>query len=292
MNTKQKGIIFTMIATILFGITPAVGKLTYAMGNNGVQLAFLRHLFVLPLFFIIVVYQGQSFRLNKSQWLDVFKVGFFGNTLTIVMLYSSYEYIGVGSATVLHFLYPLFVVCMNFVLYHQKLNKQQLCCLVLAIIGIFCFMDSSSSSLMGALLAILSGVFFAYYMVGMDRSSIRYMSPYVFNFYLVLMNSIVIFILAFLLGRITILPVQAYILSGVVAILTSLVGVVLLQKGIYCLGASLTAILSTLEPITSIVVGVVWLNESLTLLKIIGCILVLFSTFILVKAQNQKEDIQ
>ena len=224
MNTKQKGIIFTMIATILFGITPAVGKLTYAMGNNGVQLAFLRHLFVLPLFFIIVVYQGQSLRLNKSQWLDVFKVGFFGNTLTIVMLYSSYEYIGVGSATVLHFLYPLFVVCMNFVLYHQKLNKQQLCCLVLAIIGIFCFMDSSSSSLMGALLAILSGV-------------------------------------------------------------------VLLQKGIYCLGASLTAILSTLEPITSIVVGVVWLNESLTLLKIIGCILVLFSTFILVKAQNQQEDI-
>lgn len=207
------------------------------------------------------------------------------------MLYSSYEYIGVGSATVLHFLYPLFVVCMNFVLYHQKLNKQQLCCLVLAIIGIFCFMDSSSSSLMGALLAILSGVFFAYYMVGMDHSSIRYMSPYVFNFYLVLMNSIVIFILAFLLGRITILPIQAYILSGVVAILTSLVGVVLLQKGIYCLGASLTAILSTLEPITSIVVGVVWLNESLTLLKIIGCILVLFSTFILVKAQNQKEDI-
>ena len=292
MNTKQKGIIFTMIATILFGITPAVGKLTYAMGNNGVQLAFLRHLFVLPLFLMIVIYQGQSLRLNKSQCLDVFKVGFFGNTLTIVMLYSSYEYIGVGSATVLHFLYPLFVVCMNFILYHQKLNKQQLCCLALAIIGIFCFMDSSSSSLIGALLAILSGVFFAYYMVGMDHSSIRYMSPYVFNFYLVLMNSIVIFILAFLLGRVSILPLQAYILSGVVAVLTSLIGVVLLQKGIYCLGASLTAILSTLEPITSIVVGVVWLNESLTLLKIIGCILVLFSTFILVKAQNQKEDIQ
>ena len=291
MNTKQKGIIFTMIATILFGVTPAVGKLTYAMGNNGVQLAFLRHLFVLPLFLMIVIYQGQSLRLNKSQCLDVFKVGFFGNTLTIVMLYSSYEYIGVGSATVLHFLYPLFVVCMNFILYHQKLNKQQLCCLALAIIGIFCFMDSSSSSLMGALLAILSGVFFAYYMVGMDHSSIRYMSPYVFNFYLVLMNSIVIFILAFLLGRVSILPLQAYILSGVVAVLTSLIGVILLQKGIYCLGASLTAILSTLEPITSIVVGVVWLNESLTLLKIIGCILVLLSTFILVKAQNQKENI-
>lgn len=61
MNTKQKGIIFTMIATILFGITPAVGKLTYAMGNNGVQLAFLRHLFVLPLFSLLLFIKGNLF---------------------------------------------------------------------------------------------------------------------------------------------------------------------------------------------------------------------------------------
>ena len=53
MNTKRKVIIFTMIATILFGVTPAIGKMTYAMGNNGIQLAFLRHLFVLPLFLFI-----------------------------------------------------------------------------------------------------------------------------------------------------------------------------------------------------------------------------------------------
>ena len=52
MSTKQQGIIFTMIATILFGITPAIGKLTYTMGNNGVQLAFLRHFYLL--FFIKV----------------------------------------------------------------------------------------------------------------------------------------------------------------------------------------------------------------------------------------------
>ncbi|UTY39685.1 hypothetical protein NMU03_02385 [Allocoprobacillus halotolerans] len=76
MSTKQQGIIFTMIATILFGITPAIGKLTYTMGNNGVQLAFLRHLFVLPLFLFIVLYQGQSLKLNRQQYRDVLKVGF------------------------------------------------------------------------------------------------------------------------------------------------------------------------------------------------------------------------
>ena len=264
MNIKKKGIIFTVIATLIFGITPVIGKMTYAMGSNGIQLAFLRHLFVVPLFLFIVVYQKLSLRLTKQQYLDVFKVGFFGNTLTVVMLYMSYSYIPVGSATVLHFLYPLFVCLFNFLFYKQTLNQKQ----------------------MLFVLAVTSGIFFAYYMIGMDHSSIRNISPYVFNFYLVIMNTVVIFLLGLLTKSLSIMPIEGYILSAIVAIFASLVGVVLLQLGIRCLGASLTAILSTLEPITSIVIGFLFLGETLTVLKIIGCLLVLLSTFILVKNQT------
>lgn len=285
MSTKQKGIVFTVIATVIFGITPAIGKLSYALGNNGIQLSFLRHLIVLPLFFLIVVYRKESFRLTKQQTFDVVKVGL-GSAFTIVTLYSSYSFIGVGSATVLHFLYPLFVVLLNFFFYHQKLNTKQILCLVIAIAGVFCFVDPSFDSMIGFFLAVISGVFFAYYMVGMDHSTIRQLSPYVFNFYLVLLNVVFIFILALLTNSFHAMPIEGYLLSGIVAILTSLIGVVLLQKGIYCLGASLTAILSTLEPMTSVVVGILFLNETMTFLKVIGCILVLISTFILVKNQN------
>lgn len=287
MSTKRQGIIFTVISTIIFGMTPAVGKLTYAMGNNGIQLAFLRHLFVIPLFLFIVLYQGLSLKLTRQQIKDVMMVGFFGNTLTVVLLYSSYSYIHVGSATVLHFLYPLFVCLINFVFYKQSLNKKQILCLGLAIIGIFCFIEQSSASMFGFFLAVASGIFFAYYMIGMDHSSIRHISPYVFNFYLVCMNAIVIFVLALMTNSLTVMPLNGYLLSMVVAILTSLIGVILFQKGICCLGASLTAILSTLEPITSIVVGILFLNENLTAMKAIGCLLVLLSTFILVKNQAQ-----
>lgn len=289
MNTKQKGILFTVISTVIFGITPAIGKLTYAMGNNGIQLAFLRHLFVVPLFLFIVLYQGLSLRVTNQQLKDILKVGFFGNTLTVVLLYSSYSYIGVGSATVLHFLYPLFVCIINFLFYQQKLNRKQILCLGLAIIGILCFIDQSSSSMFGFVLAVASGIFFAYYMIGMDHSSIRHVSPYVFNFYLVTMNTVVICLLAFVTKSLSVMPMQGYLLSMSVAVLTSLIGVVLFQKGICCLGASLTAILSTLEPITSVLVGILFLGEGLTIMKTIGCALVLISTFILVKNQSQGE---
>ena len=158
---------------------------------------------------------------------------------------------------------------------------------MLAIGGVFCFIERTSASMFGAFLAVASGIFFAYYMIGMDHSSIRYMSPYVFNFYLVMMNSVVIFLLGMITKSIVLMPLKGYFLSMIVAVLTSLIGVVLFQKGICCLGASLTAILSTLEPITSVFVGILFLGESLTGMKIIGCILVLLSTFILVKSQGE-----
>lgn len=286
MSIKQKGIIFTVIATVIFGVTPAIGKLTYSMGSNGIQLAFYRHLFVLPLFFLCVIWRKESFLLTKRQIKDVMKVSL-SNALTIVMLYSSYSYIHVGSATVLHFLYPLFVCLLNFVFYHQSLNRKQILCLFLAIAGVFCFIDGTSSSFIGFVLAIASGLFFAYYMIGMDHSSIRELSPYVFNFYLVFMNVLLIFILGLMTRSFHMMYVQGYGLSFVVAILSSMIAVVLLQKGIYCLGASMTAILSTLEPISSVIVGILFLSETLTSIKLIGCLLVLISTYILVKNQTE-----
>ena len=101
-----------MIATILFGITPAVGKLTYAMGNNGVQLAFFKTSFCIATFFSLLLFiKGNLFRLKQITMVRCFQSRFFfGNTLTIVMLYSSYEYIGVGSATVLHFFISTFLL--------------------------------------------------------------------------------------------------------------------------------------------------------------------------------------
>ncbi|MEG0365556.1 MAG: EamA family transporter [Coprobacillus sp.] len=288
MSIKNKGIIFTMIATIIFGITPIIGKLTYAMGNNGIQLAFLRHLFVLPLFLIILIYKKISFKVSKKQLIDILKVGLIGNALTVILLYSSYSYISVGSATVLHFLYPIFVCILNFVIYKQTLNKKQLVCLVLAILGIVCFIEPSASSMFGFFLALISGVTFAYYMVGMDHSSIKEMHIFLFNFYLVLMNSFVVGVLAYFTNQLSVLPMLGYFYCLLVAIFTSFIGVVLLQKGIQLLGSSQTAILSTLEPITSIIVGIIFLNESLTFLKCIGCILILISTVVLIKSENNK----
>ncbi|MBU3183770.1 DMT family transporter [Clostridium estertheticum] len=290
MNVRHKGIIFTVVSAIIFGFTPAIGKITYSMGSNGIQLAFFKSTFALPIFLIIVLYNKLSLKLSKQQLFDVLIIGLIGSTLTTVLLYSSYSFIDVGSATVLHFLYPLFVCLINFVFYHQKLNKQQIFSLFVAMIGIACFAENKSISIIGFALATISGVFYAYYMVGMDHSSVRELNLFVFNFYISIINFLGVLVLGLFTHSFSIMSMKGYLLSLLIAIFVALIGGVLIQKGIYYLGASLTAILSTLEPITSIIVGIIFLNEGLTIQKIIGCSLVLVSTVILTKSQNKENE--
>ncbi|MBZ9616717.1 DMT family transporter [Clostridium estertheticum] len=184
----------------------------------------------------------------------------------------------------------MFVCLINFVFYHQKLNKQQIFSLFVAMIGIACFAENKSISIIGFALATISGVFYAYYMVGMDHSSVRELNLFVFNFYISIINFLGVLVLGLFTHSFSIMSMKGYLLSLLIAIFVALIGGVLIQKGIYYLGASLTAILSTLEPITSIIVGIIFLNEGLTIQKIIGCSLVLVSTVILTKSQNKENE--
>ena len=52
---KLKGIIFTFISALLYGITPILASLTYKMGSTPETLTFYRNLFAVPILFIILV---------------------------------------------------------------------------------------------------------------------------------------------------------------------------------------------------------------------------------------------
>ena len=51
---KAKGYFLTILSAMIFGFTPILAKMTYSMGSNGITMAFYRHLFVIPILFIII----------------------------------------------------------------------------------------------------------------------------------------------------------------------------------------------------------------------------------------------
>lgn len=287
---KAKGYFLTILSAIIFGFTPILAKLTYSMGNNGITMAFIRHLFVIPILFIIIKIKKLNYKITFEQLKRIILTGSIGTALTVCALYTSYSYIGVGSATVLHFFYPLFVSLICYFCYKEKLSSIVKYCLIAACIGIVFFSEVGKTSILGIFLALGSGLTFACYMVAMEKFGLQVINPYVLNFYLALVIAIVIFIIGIISGQLRlILPGLAYGYSLIIAVLTSIIAIICLQQGVKYLGATTAAILSMFEPVTSVIFGIVILQEQLSAAKLIGCILILSAITVLIIFNSRTE---
>ena len=74
---------------------------------------------------------------------------------------------------------------------------------------------------------------------------------------------------------------MAWGLTILISFLTSIFGNAFLQLGVKYCGATTASILCTFEPITSVILGIIFLNESLTIFKLIGCGLIVLAVLLL-----------
>ena len=117
---KAKGILFTILSALLFGICPVLSTQSYQLGSNAMTLTLYREVMVLPLLLAALLLRRVSLRVTKRELLTLFLVGLFCRGATTLMLNIDYLYVGVGTATVLHFMYPVFVAILCRVFFHTQ----------------------------------------------------------------------------------------------------------------------------------------------------------------------------
>ena len=90
---RTRGALFTVLSAILFGITPAFAKWIYMDGVNASTLVFFRNLFAIVPLYVLCRWQRCSFRINVRQGIHLVLAAVIGQSVTAVMLYTSYQYI-------------------------------------------------------------------------------------------------------------------------------------------------------------------------------------------------------
>ena len=272
----RKGIFCTALSALLFGVTPLLGRLTYGMGSNALTLTFYRNALVILPIFLLLCLRKISLRISPRQLATVLAVGILGRGFTTLMLYDSYRFVGIGIATTLHFLYPVFVAVLCRVVFHDRLGRVRLAALVLAGIGVLCFLERDSGPVSGAGLAC--------YMVCTEKTVIREMDPLVVSFYMAIGVSCAMLAVHIPTHQIVFaLPPKAMLLTLLVALCTSFLGVVLFQIGICYLSATTAAIFSLLEPIASNLCGILVLSEPVTPAKALGSLIILAAVFLMAR---------
>jgi drug/metabolite transporter (DMT)-like permease len=151
------------------------------------------------------------------------------------------------------------------------------------------FDNIESGCATGFLLAIAGGFAYAFYIIRVDKSSLRQIpTPKI---------TLAVCICAMLCsgiygwsgfgGGLSFgLSAKGWVYAWIVALSVTLVAVVFLQLGIKYTGAPAASILSTFEPITSVLCGAFFLGEHLSFPKMIGCAFIITSVIIVATSGN------
>lgn len=296
---KKKGIFYTIVSAASFGLTPLLCVYAYTAGANPETLVFLRNLFVIPVLYIILKVQKIDLHMDKGTMVKAFFVGVFGMTATAMLLYNAYNYLPVGTVTTVHFLYPVFVSLAGLIFFKEKVSKLKGTILTVATAGVFFFLEtggdiSRERLITGLVLSVLSGMTYAFYMVGIERFGLNKINSYKLTFYLSIFSSIAVLIYALITNKFVVFEMKpiGFLYAFIIAMGTSFLAVYTLQLGIKYLGASDAAIFCMFEPVTAVLGGWLILHEKLTVMKIIGCVVILGSVTLLTildkKAEEQK----
>lgn len=277
MNTK--GILLTILSALLYGFTPIVSFYSFLLGNNAFTLTFFRSFFVLPVLGVVMLVNKIDFKLTLDEAKHILYAGLFGTVLTNLTLSGSYNYIGVGSATTIHYLYPVMVMLFSKFFYKDQISNRQLITLALSVFGISFFLDfNDMSKIQGILMAVISSVTFGFYVVHIDKSGLSYMNGIKLSFYLSL-----VLIVAFLISNIFVKqliinqPLESYGLMFIVAMLASFLAVVCLKEGIRLIGSGMASILSMIEPISTLIFGKIFFDEIISLNKVVGSTIIIIA---------------
>lgn len=284
MSNKYKGFLAVIVSAVIFGCMPLLAKSIYANGGNSVSLIFYRFSFAIPVLYLVVKANKKiSISVTGEELKKIAVVAVLGYSGTGMLLFLSYNYISTGMATTIHFVYPMFVILGCLVFYKEKLDYIKAVSVLLCTIGVVLFYNGESAgNITGIAIAFLSGITYAFYIIYIDKKGLKAMHPMKLTLYLCLIAAPVIFVFSLITGTFTVnITPFGWLLTVVLSIAVTLGAVGLFQVGISIIGSQSTAILSTFEPITSVIIGILAFDEAFDLKVLAGCVLVLLSAVLL-----------
>ena len=285
MNDKVKGYILGALAAATYGMNPLFALPLYKEGLSPDAVLFFRYLFAIPILGIMIRSRGRDFRVERA---DIKPLAIFGLlfALSSLTLFYSYTYMNAGIASTLLFVYPIMVAVIMFLFFRERITLQMMLCITMALGGIALLFeggDGHTLSIRGTMLVMISALCYAIYIVGVNNSRLKQMATIKLSFYVLLFGWIVIATSSFASGGFH-LPDRWYmwLYLLMLALLPTAVSLLCTTSAIKLIGATPTAVLGALEPVTALLFGVAIFHEKVTLRDWVGVVMIITSVTIIV----------
>ena len=216
-------------------------------------------------------------------------IGGGGQALITFVSLSSLEYISVGTLAFLFYTYPAWVALLQSLTGAEKLTLPRLAALALALGGIAVMMGSpgtASLNIAGVLLALGASVLYAFYLPLLQR--MQRGVPAQNTVFLIVIGAALSFLGSGLMkGHISV-PAGGAVWTNILllAVVSTGIAFTALLAGLLVLGPVRTAIIATIEPFFTALLGVIVLRDSLRVTTLLGGALIVAAVLVIEWSSN------
>lgn len=286
---RIKGIIYAVSSAVAFGTIPFFAVNAYEGGINSITTAFLRFFIASVIIYCILRYRKTPMKVGKKLFGRLSFLSIAGYAATCITLFMSYSYIPVGLATSLHFTYPAIVTVLSVFILKEKMHLTKAVSLVLSIAGVYILAGSgeAAAGLKGVISALASGMFYSLYTIELARTEVKAMEGLLLTFYVSVFSSAAILLFGAATGSLVfILKPQVIMAAMGLALVCTVYAILAYYKAVQIIGPSDTAILSTFEPVTGVLLGIAAFGEKLSVTVAAGSLLIIISVLIFSYSSN------
>lgn len=287
---KHKGIICGILAAICYGTNPLGALPLYEEGVNTSSVLFLRFSIATLILGVVMIANRKSFAVTRGELTTMASLGAL-MAVSSLTYYQSFRYMDAGIASTILFVYPVMVAVIMATFFREKVTATTITSIVLALAGIGLLYRGDagiSLSMTGVMLVMVSSLTYAVYIVIVNQSEIR-MSIVKLTFYVLLICAMCLFAYSFTSSDLHLMlppSPRAWFFACWLGLVPTVLSLLFMTIAVHEVGATPTAIMGALEPLTAVAIGVMMFGESLTLRLCIGIVLILAAVLLIVAGKH------
>ena len=272
------GVIFALVAGILFGLIGPTTKIAYNSGASVALTIFLRYAVASIIILPFIPYQKnllEIFKKNLKYFLSISA----GSILLTLGLLTSVIFIEVSLTILIFCLYPIYVLLFSIIVDKEKISLTVKILFFVTFLGIILVIGPSFKviNIVGILLAFLASLGSTSMIIVNQKMSIKGISPIPINIFINVFNTFFFCVILKIFFSLNFnFDINIYLLILIPSVCYSFA---LLSQliAIPKIGQSYTALFLYLEPVVGVLGAVFLLKENLETYQMIGASIVIIS---------------
>ena len=293
------GIFYAAISSTSFGFSPLFSLALIGAGLSDFDILSYRWLIAGTVLMIYAFCKKKSLRLNSFD--EAWKIVLLSilRALTSVTLLIGYVNISSGIASTINFMYPVIVTLCMVLFFGEKRSLIDYLAIAASIFGVYLLASGDSimveggNTKLGLTCSLISAFSFAAYYIVMKQVKADKIEVVKFTTWIMMLSAVYFIIGAFISdGKLTIVTdARSWLNILGLGLWSTMVSNITGVKGNRRIGPTMTSILGALQPMTAVVLGVLFLNEHLYTRSLTGCIIILVAVTIIVLHQKNRKHI-